>query len=248
MSQTGRVYIGTSGYQYAHWRGVLYPDDLPRERWLGHYAEHFATVEINNTFYQLPEAATFRAWRDAVPEGFRFAVKFSRFGSHIKKLKEPQATIGHFLDAGGLLGDKLGPILVQLPSRWRVNAERLDAFLEAAPAEHRWALEFRDPSWLSDAAYEVLEAHGAALCWHDMLPDHPRRLTADWAYLRYHGDHYRGRYSPQYLSAQARRLRDLAADGRDVYAYFNNDEAGHAVKNARQLHRYLARLASDTVP
>ncbi|RTR06120.1 DUF72 domain-containing protein [Halomonas nitroreducens] len=248
MNPTGQAHIGTSGYQYAHWRGVFYPDALPRERWLGHYAEHFATVEINNTFYRLPEATTFRAWRDAVPDGFRFAVKFSRFGSHIKKLKDPQATIGHFLDAAGLLGDRLGPILVQLPGRWRVNAERLDAFLEAAPAEHRWALEFRDPSWLCDAVYRVLQAHGVALCWHDMLPDHPRRLTAGWTYLRLHGDHYRGSYSPQYLSALAQRVRDLAEDGHEAYAYFNNDEAGHAVENARRLQRYLDQRSPGLTP
>lgn len=241
MCRTGRVHIGTSGYQYAHWRGVFYPDALPREHWLAHYAAHFATVEINNTFYHLPDAATFRAWRDAVPAGFRFAVKFSRFGSHLKKLKDPHDTIGRFLEGASLLGNKLGPILVQLPGRWRVNTERLDAFLEAAPRDHRWAVEFRDASWLCDEVYRVLEAHHAALCRHDILPDHPQRLTADWTYLRFHGAPYRGRYSPQYLTAQARRLVDLASDDRDVYAYFNNDEAGYAVENARQLRRYLAR-------
>ncbi|MDN3556764.1 DUF72 domain-containing protein [Halomonas maura] len=239
MRQRSNVHIGTSGYQYDHWRGVFYPDALPRERWLAHYAEHFATLEINSTFYGLPTAATVQAWRDAVPAAFRFAVKFSRYGSHMKKLKAPQATIGHFVERVDPLGDRLGPILVQLPGRWRVDAGRLAAFLEAAPPGYRWAIEVRDASWWCEAVYRVLETHHAALCWHDGLVDHPRRLTADWTYLRFHGDHDRGRYSPQYLTAQARRLRALRDDGTDVYAYFNNDAAGHAVTNARRLRRYL---------
>jgi len=240
MNRTRQVRVGTSGYQYDHWRGVFYPDTLPREQWLAHYAEHFATVEINNTFYQLPDAATFRAWRDAVPDGFRFAVKFSRYGSHIKKLKDPHDTIGRFLERASLLGNKLGPILVQLPGKWHVNAERLDAFLEAAPRDQRWTVEFRDASWLCDEIYQVLQAHRAALCRHDMLPDHPQRLTTDWTYLRFHGDPQRGRYTPQYLTAQARQLVASATNDPDVYAYFNNDNAGHAIENARQLRRYLA--------
>lgn len=239
MRPSGRAHIGTSGYQYDHWRGVFYPNGLSRRRWLAHYAEHFATVEINNTFYRLPGEASFRTWRDSVPAGFRYAVKFSRYGSHMKKLEEPEASIGHFLERVDLLGDRLGPILVQLPGRWRVDAGRLAAFLAAAPPGYRWAIEVRDASWWCEAVYGVLEAHHAALCWHDLLPDHPRRLTADWTYLRFHGDRCRGRYSPQYLTAQARRLRALLDDGTDVYAYFNNDAAGHAVANARQLQRYL---------
>ena len=135
----------------------------------------------------------------------------------------------------------LGPVLVQLPPRWRVNPERLDAFLAQAPKRYRWALEFRDASWLNDAIYALLERHQAALCQHDMIAGHPRRVTADWVYLRYHGDHYSGSYSHQFLAAQARRIADYLAEGLDVYAYFNNDAQGYAVENALALKRYLGQ-------
>ncbi|HEY8505895.1 MAG TPA: DUF72 domain-containing protein, partial [Gemmataceae bacterium] len=154
--------IGTSGYMYDGWRGVLYPARLPKRAWLGHYAEHFDTVEINNTFYHLPPPETFRSWREQVPPGFCFALKFSRFGSHLKKLTGAEQTVPLFLGRAELLGESLGPILVQLPPRWRVNRDRLAAFLGQAGRRHRWAFEFRDPSWLCEPVFELLEAHGAA--------------------------------------------------------------------------------------
>lgn len=239
MSRQGRFYVGTSGYQYDHWKGVFYPESVPKKRWFEHYAQTFDTVEINNTFYNLPAENTFDNWYEAAPENFLFSLKFSRFGSHIKKLKDPQEPIERFLELAERLDNKLGPILVQLPGRWQANPERLDEFLKQAPKRHRWALEFRDPSWLCEEIYSVLERHKAALCLHDMLPDHPERLTADWTYLRYHGDHYQGSYSHQYLTAQAQKIEEYLQKGCDVYAYFNNDEDGHAAQNALDLHRYL---------
>ncbi len=241
MSRQGKVHVGTSGYQYDHWNGVFYPDSIPKKRWFEYYAQVFDTVEINNTFYNLPAENTFDNWRETAPKDFLFALKFSRFGSHIKKLKDPEEPIERFLALAECLDQKLGPILVQLPGRWQANPERLDEFLKQAPSEHRWALEFRDKSWLCEEVYEVLEHHNAALCVHDMLPDHPERLTADWTYLRYHGDHYQGSYSHQYLTAQAQKIQDYLQKGCDVYAYFNNDEDGHAVQNAQDLRRYLTR-------
>ena len=234
-----RARIGTSGYQYDHWREVFYPAGLAKRRWFGHYAEHFDTVEINNTFYHLPANSTFDQWREEAPEGFCYALKYSRYGSHLKRLKEPQAALEKFLGGAERLEARLGPILVQLPPHWGANPGRLDAFLEAAPTGHRWAVEFRDPDWLDEEVYAILRRHEAALCVHDMIPDHPRLLTADWVYLRYHGDHYRGSYTPQFLTAQARLIREWLDEGHDVYAYFNNDEAGHAVFNALDLKRYL---------
>lgn len=239
MAGRGRLRVGTSGYQYDHWKGVLYPGDLPKTRWLEHYAGRFDTVEVNNTFYNLPKAETFEQWRQTVPEGFLFALKFSRFGSHIKRLKDPEEPVARFLEGAGRLGDTLGPILVQLPPHWNVNPERLAGFLEAAPRRHRWVIEVRDPSWLCDEVYGLLEDHGAALCLHDMIEDHPERLTAGFTYLRFHGDHYAGSYSHQYLTARARRIDEWLEQGIDVYAYFNNDEDGHAVGNALDLGRYV---------
>lgn len=237
----GKGYIGTSGFQYDHWKPGFYPDGLPKTRWFEYYADRFATIEINGTFYSLPKAATFRKWRDQAPDGFRFALKFSRYGSHIKRLKDPESTIGRFLDVARELGPTLGPVLVQLPPNWRPDPERLAAFLEAAPDDVRWAIEFRDTAWLRDDVVELLGTHNAALCIHDMIPDHPVRLTADWTYLRFHGEGYAGRYRPQYLAARAADISGWLGRGLDVYAYFNNDAEAAAPADARNLVRYIER-------
>jgi len=240
-ARRGALRVGTSGYQYRHWRRRFYPTDLPQRRWLAWYAERFDTVEINNTFYGLPTAETVDHWREAAPRGFRYALKFSRYGSHIKRLKDPEASLPAFLEVAEGLGARLGPILVQLPPRWRADPERLRAFLEAAPRRHRWAVEVRDLDWLRDEVYAVLADHDAALVIHDLIEDHPRVRTASWTYLRYHGtgSRYAGGYSPQKLSAEARRVRRDLDAGRDVYAYFNNDLGGHAVADAATLRRYV---------
>lgn len=236
---TGRLRVGTSGYHYEHWRGCFYPIDLPKRAWLGHYAARFDTVEIDSTFYRLPAAGTFDGWRERVPAGFCFALKFSRYGSHLKRLRAPRSSIRSFLERAVRLGAHLGPILVQLPPHWRADAARLAAFLDAASGTQRWAVEFRDPSWLCEPVYRVLRAHGAALCVHDLIADHPREITADWVYLRFHGTGYAGSYSPQALAAQARHIRRYLRQGLDVYAYFNNDAEGWAVANALDLRRYV---------
>jgi uncharacterized protein YecE (DUF72 family) len=237
----GNLRVGTSGYQYDGWRGRFYPKTLPKPAWFAHYAQHFDAVELNATFYRLPEAATFERWRDAAPRGFCYALKFSRYGTHIKRLKDAPNTIGLFVERARLLGPSLGPILVQLPPRWHVNTARLATFLEAAPKQYRWAVEFRDPSWLCDEIYALLRTHRVALCVHDLIDRHPRVRTANWFYLRFHGDEYAGSYSPQALSSAARRIRGHLANGYDVYAFFNNDVGGHAVRNAADLLRYVER-------
>lgn len=234
-----RCRIGTSGYQYGHWRGDLYPEDLARSEWLPYYASRFDTVEINNTFYRLPNAATVDRWGAAVGEDFCFALKFSRYGSHLKHLGDPEDTIASFLEIAERLGDALGPILVQLPPRWGPDPERLAAFLGAAPPRRRWAVEFRDRRWLCEPVFRILRDHGAALCIHDKIEDHPRELTADWLYLRFHGDNYQGDYTHQHLAAEARRIAGYLERGLDVYTYFNNDLGGHAVHNAADLRRYV---------
>jgi len=243
MGGQGELRVGTSGYQYDHWRGRLYPDDVPKARWFGLYAQRFDTVEINNTFYNLPSAETFEHWREQAPPGVRYALKYSRYGAHLKHLKNPEQHVGLFVERAERLGGCLGPILVQLPPTWKVDVPRLNAFLAALPRHLRWALELRHESWLCDATYASLRRHGVALCLHDMLENHAQELTADWIYLRFHGPpherKYAGSYPHQALSAVAQRIAGWLNDGCDVYAYFNNDEQGHAVENASDLLRFV---------
>lgn len=236
-----RCRIGTSGYHYDDWRGRFYPPDLPKRRWFSFFAEHFDTLEINASFYRLPSRETFAAWAAQAPERFVYAVKFSRFGTHNKKLLDPEGTVGLFLERAEALGATLGPVLVQLPPRFHANPARLDRFLTVAPKAHRWAVEVRDPSWLCTEIYRVLERHGAALVFHDLIVDHPRVVTADFVYRRFHGTAYGGRYSAQALSAEAGRLAEHVAAGLDVYAYFNNDREAAAIADAKNLRRYLER-------
>lgn len=242
-NRRGRARIGTSGYQYDHWQGVFYPDELPSADRFGFYAQHFDTVEINNTFYHLPQRSTFDAWREAAPSNFCYTLKFSRYGSHLKCLKDPEATIGAFMENAERLGPLLGPTLVQLKPNWKADPERLRHFLRHAPADRRWAVEFRHPSWLCDDVYDILRAANAALCIHDMIENHPRPVTADWVYWRFHGNGYAGSYSHQFLRARADNILEHIENGRDVYAYFNNDADGHAVHNARDMKRFVE---SDT--
>ncbi len=237
------LHIGTSGYQYRDWRGILYPAGLPQRQWLSCYAATFRTVEINSTFYGVPAAATVARWAASVPEGFVFSVKLHRFGTHLKRLRDPDTWLARSLDPVAPLGSALGPILIQLPPRWRRDTERLARLLDMAPSGHRYAVELRDRDWLHPSTYQILREHGAALCLHDLIADHPRHLTTDWVYLRFHGPDpsrpYSGGYPPPALRGAAQRIRRYLADGRDVYAYFNNDGAGHAVRDAQTLRRFL---------
>jgi uncharacterized protein YecE (DUF72 family) len=239
-TRRGAARIGTSGYQYDHWKGIFYPDDLPKSQWFTYYARHFDTVEINATFYRLPAASVFDAWRAAAPAGFLYALKFSRFGTHRKRLKDPRQPIEAFVERAQRLGSGTGPILVQLPPTMKRDMTRLENFLALLPPSLRWTVEFREPSWLCEPVFQLLEHYRAALCVHDMLPDHPRRTTADFTYWRFHGDGYRTGYTAQALSACARWLRAQLHDGVDAYVYFNNDIGGHALRNAADLRRYLA--------
>lgn len=236
--------IGCSGWSYQDWRGTVYPPKAPTRDWFRLYAERFDTVEINNTFYRLPTQGAVEGWAAQAPAGFCFALKVGQYGTHRRKLKEPEIWLEHHLDRVRRLGPHLGPNLVQLPPRWRRDAGRLDAFLEAAPPDIRWAVEIRDPSWLHDDVFSVLERHRAALCIHDLLDDHPWRLTTDWTYVRFHGPQgnaarYQGRYGPRRLGPAARRLAGWATDGVGIYAYFNNDYDGHAVADAEWLRSAL---------
>lgn len=231
-----RFVLGTSGFQYDHWRGDFYPEDLPRSQWFSHYSREFSAVEINNTFYGLPSEGSFERWREQAPEDFTYALKFSRFGSHMKYLKDPEDTQSNFLGRARRLDEHLGPILVQLPPGWSPDPGRLDRFLEEAATDVRWAVEVRNSGWLRDDIFRILDEHDAALCIHDLIDDHPRVLTSDWTYLRYHGpEKYSGSYPTEVLQGEAGWISARLQEGVDVFAFFNNDEDGMAPRNAREL-------------
>lgn len=243
-SDRGDVLVGCSGWSYPDWRGLVYPAELPAPRWLAAYACWFGTVELNSTFYRLPSTTTVDRWAAEAPPGFTFAVKVGQFGSHRKKLKDPTSWLANHLDRARRLGAHLGPNLVQLPPRWKRNANRLDEFLDACPPDIRWAVEFRDPDWLHDDIFNILSRHHAALCIHDLLPAHPWELTTTWTDIRFHGpdalNHpYRGRYPADHLRHAADRLGQWRSSGVDVHAYFNNDYDGNAVIDATRLRELL---------
>jgi uncharacterized protein YecE (DUF72 family) len=236
------IFIGTSGWHYDHWKGPFYPQDIQSDDMLAFYVQHFQTVEINNTFYQLPNKETFDDWRESTPNEFRFAVKASRYITHMKKLKDPHQPVADFMERAKHLEEKLGPILFQLPPNWHVNVERLEQFLQVLPEGLRYTFEFRDPSWFEARVYKLLEARGVAFCmYHLNQRDSPRPVTADFIYVRLHGPDgsYQGSYDVQTLSGWAGAFSTWAQQGKDVYCYFNNDQGGYAVKNARQLKEML---------
>lgn len=247
----GAVRIGCSGWQYRDWRGAVYPAEVPMREWLRWYAARLPTVELNASFYRLPRIESVRAWREQVPDDFVFAVKLGAFGTHRKKLIEPEWWLKNHLERFASLGDQQGPTLVQLPPRWRRDTGRLDAFLSVAPGDMRWAVELRDPSWVHDDVFDVLHRHGAALCLHDLLADHPRVLTTGWTYLRFHGPDavhhpYRGAYSGPALRAWAEWIERARESGTDVYAYFNNDVEAQAFTDCRRLTEMVHRVAPTT--
>lgn len=236
--------IGTSGWSYDDWTGPFYPSDLPAEQRLPEYARHFNSTEINNSFYHLPSIDTLQTWRDSVPDDFCFAVKASRYITHMKKLKDPSQSLEGLLERIQVLGAKRGPLLFQLPPNWRFNPERLEQFLDALEGAGRCAFEFRDHSWINDDALALLERANAAFCIYDLAGyQTPRHLTADFVYLRLHGpkEAYRGSYDDQTLNEWAQALREWNARDLDTYCWFDNDEAGYAPRNAQTLAEQLER-------
>ena len=234
--------VGCSGWQYKHWRGVFYPAELPASRWFEYYASQFDTVEINNTFYRLPEASTFAEWRKEAPPGFLYAVKASRFLTHMKKLKEPTEPLHRLFQRARRLQRTLGPVLYQLPPHWPANLERLSAFVHALPKRRQHVLEFREPSWYNDEVFALLERAGVALCLHDMTGSQTGKMAiGPLVYVRFHGPaRYTGRYDDRVLEDWAEWLAGQMRYGRHIFAYFNNDGAGHAPRDAIRLRRAIA--------
>jgi uncharacterized protein YecE (DUF72 family) len=241
------VRIGTSGWHYKHWRGPFYPEALPPRDMLAFYAKRFDTVELNNTFYRLPTPHALKLWRDGTPDGFCFAIKGSRYLTHMRKLTDPEAGLARFLPLVEILGDKLGPIIFQLPPHWRLNRDRLEQFLSALPDWHRYAFEFRDPTWHVPEVFSLLERYNAAFCLYELAGvSSPIQLTADFVYVRLHGPGkaYQGSYSARALRTWTDRIREWSTRLKAVYFYFDNDQAGFAAQNALSLRRLVARLAS----
>jgi uncharacterized protein YecE (DUF72 family) len=236
------IRIGTSGWHYDHWVGRFYPEGLRKEQWLEYYAQHFDTVEINNTFYHLPRAQTMVNWHDRVPAHFLFAVKASRYITHVKKLHDTVEEVQRFFELADLLKRRLGPVLYQLPPSLHKNLERLDEFILSLPKRNHAVFEFRHRSWCDEETFDLLRRRGVALCVHDLGESAPPRLvTGEMAYVRFHGtdSRYAGNYPDHLLHDWAGWLKSIAGNVRAVYAYFNNDISGHALNNARTLKQIM---------
>ncbi len=230
------IHVGTSGWVYSHWREIFYPPKLPQRLWLDFYVQKFSTVEVNFTFYRLPAESTCAAWATKAPAGFHFAIKGSRFITHVRRLKDVASSVERLAERLDVLGQCTGPVLWQLPPDFERDETLLGAFLEVLPKRFRHAFEFRHASWLVEPIFDLLHAHQAALCIPDRA-DLPKdiRLTTDWAYFRFHGGADTGDYSDEQLDWWASQIARLSSSTQDVWAYFNNDWNGYALKNARGL-------------
>jgi len=249
MALTSPIRIGCSGWNYRHWRGPFYPESLGVKDWFGFYAGRFDTVEINNSFYRLPTAKTFDAWRIQAPPDFLYAVKANRYLTQAKKLKECEEPLARMIPPMRHLEEALGPILYQLPPSLRLNLDRLEAFLAMLPRDLTHVFEFRDASWYRDETLSMLDRFGAGFVVHDF----PGRVSPQWAasgvaYVRLHGaaGKYYGRYAREVLADWRDWMLNQARAGRAVWAYFNNDTDAAAIDDALALRAMVRRaLGAD---
>jgi len=242
-----QVRIGCSGWSYPHWRTRFYPEKLPSREHFAFYAQHFDTVELNNSFYRQPPPERFVAWREQAPADFLFAIKGSRYVTHVKRLAVEQPSIDLIVDSARGLGDKLGPILFQLRANFHVDLERLRRFLAMLPDDLRFALEFRHDSWLVPTVFDLLRSGRIALC----IPDHPKlpkslEITSDFTYVRMHLPPQGIGYGKRALQPWAARVASWSREGHDVFVYFNNDMEGHAIKDAQTLISLVSGKVAET--
>jgi uncharacterized protein YecE (DUF72 family) len=238
------IRIGTSGWHYRHWEELFYPPNVKPKRYLEYYCTRFDAVEINGSFYRLPKPENLKEWRETVPEGFEFAMKASRFLTHMKKLHEPEEPIDRLLSVAKHLGPKLGPILFQLPPWWQVNIERLEKFLSLLPTTFQYAIEFREPSWNQPAVYRLLEKFRIGFCIYELAGYRsPEIVTSKLVYVRLHGPAkaYSGNYSRRVLEGWADKALKWAEQGHVVKIYFDNDQSAFAPNNAMTLRGLLNR-------
>ncbi len=228
--------IGTSGWNYRHWRGIFYPEDVPQSKWLEYYAEHFDTVELNATFYRLPAPSTFKRWYDRTPKGFLWSIKASKFITHTRRLKDCQEPLGRLYGAVEPLQEKLGVILFQLPPSLQFDPSLAEGFFSLLKRGFRYALEVRHKSWIQEEALQLIRSHNIAFCISDTAGRYPyhEAITAEFLYIRLHGSKklYASCYTEEEIAQWAKKLRRWNTPG---FIYFDNDFQGHAPKNALQL-------------
>jgi uncharacterized protein YecE (DUF72 family) len=240
-----RYFIGTSGWHYEDWRGRFYPEKLPKAKWLEFYARHFSTLELNNPFYHLPSEKAFANWHDSSPRDFVFAVKVSRFITHIKRLKDCDEAVNNFMSRAVILKEKLGPLLYQLPPVLHRDDDRLTAFLNILPQGMKHAIEFRHNSWFEEEVFDILRKYHVGFCIFDMPKlTSPIIATEDFAYIRFHGSGslYSSRYSDKEMAGWTKKINRLAKKLKEVYIYFNNDVGGYALENAATIRDYVEKL------
>ncbi|MFL5744982.1 MAG: DUF72 domain-containing protein [Niastella sp.] len=242
------IYIGTSGWHYKHWIGTFYPSDITAKQQFEHYAKLFDTVEINNSFYKLPPRTVFEGWYKNSPKKFLFVIKANRFITHNLKLTRPTEPLTRLFNSILALKEKLGPILFQLPPKWKVNVERLKEFLKALPAGYSYVFEFRNDTWYNEEVYKLLQEYNCAFCIYE-LGGHmsPIKVTANFVYLRLHGpldNKYQGSYSKTVLRKWAKKCLEWQSQKKKVYVYFDNDQEGYAAFNAITLKAIIDDLAN----
>ena len=243
MKNTKGIHVGTSGWNYDAWKGDFYPEKIGGDRMLEEYGGRFGTVEVNGTFYSLPKRATVEDWTQRVSDDFVFSVKASRYITHMKKLKDSREPLENLYDILEAFGDRLGPILFQLPPNWQCNLERLQDFLGSLSKAYRYTFEFRDDSWHCQAVYDLLAEHDAGLCFYDYEQrQSPEKMTTDFAYIRLHGPEaqaYQGSYPDEALEDWARKCLNWRKSGQTVFCYFDNDDKACAPEDAQRLRQYI---------
>jgi len=242
MTREKSIYIGTSGWSYKHWRGNFYPENISEKEYLKYYCKHFGTVEINSSFYHLLSKESVKNWIETAPIDFLFAVKASRYITHMKKLKEPEKTTVNFFKSIKPFENKIGPILFQLPPIFGFNPQRLKNFVKVLPNDYRYAFEFRNKNWFNQETYNILLSHNIGFCIYNLGNyQSPKEITSDFVYIRLHGNYGlgSGKYSYEELEKISDDIKDFKSQNKDVYCYFNNDEAGYAVENAFTLRKKL---------
>lgn len=237
----GKIYVGTSGWNYSHWKNIFYPAGMPSSKWLDHYIKHFNSVELNVTFYRLVNKNTFEGWHKKTPKNFYFVAKGSRYITHIKRLNEVSQPLNLFLKNAAGLKEKLLTVLWQLPPRFKKDLKRLETFLKLLKnkTQVRQSFEFRDETWFDQEVFDLLSSYNACLCIaHSQRYPCVRQLTADFLYLRFHGATlYSSDYPDKELREWARYARQYKR--RDILAFFNNDVGAFAIKNALKFHGLL---------
>jgi uncharacterized protein YecE (DUF72 family) len=243
-----RLFIGTSGWHYKHWLGTFYPAGIKEKQQFEYYKQYFDTVEINNSFYKLPPREVFEGWYQNSPRKFLFVVKAHRFITHNLKLSRPQEPLARFFNNVIALKEKLGPILFQLPPKWKVNLDRLREFLQALPVGYNYAFEFRNDTWYNEEVYKLLQEYNCAFCIYE-LGGHtsPIKITANFVYIRLHGpseNKYQGSYGKAILNKWAKLCVEWQSQKKNVYVYFDNDQEGYAAFNAITLKGLVSKLTT----